>query len=278
MINLGQLRLEHVFPTATHPGMILIARNHSAEPGIDCTYATVERSLTFKKHGTLEIGPERIKRLSVRRASQDEDFLKIASWGSARDAALIAHVKQFPTLERFLGQHGAEPRQGFIRGKEKNRTRDVSDEVIDWPRLEKEGLAALGMAARGLPPMRERKMQWPREPAIYRGPLFLYTLALSETGLTSAICADNLVYSQRYYGVSLPQNEPNEPLRQGEPVDWAVYLNGIINSSLAAYFVFLTAAEWGVERDNVNGADLMRLPVPEMSADKAPSVRRLLDV
>ena len=50
---------------------------------------------------------------------------------------------------------------------------------------------------------------------------------------------DNLVYSQRYYGVSLPEDKPNA---------WAGYLNGIINSSLATYFVFLTAAEWGVER------------------------------
>jgi hypothetical protein len=97
MINLGELHREHVFPTAQHPAMIVVARNRPAERGVDCTYATVERSRTFEGHGVLEIGPELIKPLSVLRAAQEEDFLKIASWGSARDAALISHLKQFPT-------------------------------------------------------------------------------------------------------------------------------------------------------------------------------------
>jgi hypothetical protein len=270
MINLGQLRLEHVFPTATHPGMIIVARNDSAKPAVDCTYAMVERFQTFKRHGTLEIGPELIKPLSVRRAAEDDNFLKIASWGSARDASLIDHLSQFPALETFLQGHGVgRPRQGFIRGKEEKRTRPVSRKIIGWPCLEAEGLSAFGITASGLPPLRDKRMEKPREAAIYQGPLFLFTLGLSETGLTSAICPNNLVYSQRYYGVPLPEDKPNH---------WAGYLNGIVNSSLATYFVFLTAAEWGVERDNVNGADLMRLPVPEMSSGRAPLIQRVLNV
>jgi hypothetical protein len=97
MINLGELHREHIFPTAQHPAMVVVARTRRAEPGVDCTYATVERSRIFEGHGVLEIGPELIKPLSVLRAAQDEDFLKIASWGNARDAALVSHLKQFPT-------------------------------------------------------------------------------------------------------------------------------------------------------------------------------------
>jgi hypothetical protein len=175
MVNLGQLRLEHVFPTATHPGMILVARNHSAEPGIDCTYATVERSLTFKKHGALEIGPERIKRLSVRRASQEEDFLKIASWGGARDAALIAHVKQFPTLERFLAQHGARTAAGLhSRQRKEPNTRRFRTRSLTGPAWKQRASQPYGMAARRASERCARPADgtWPREPAIYRGPLF----------------------------------------------------------------------------------------------------------
>ncbi len=255
MINLGQLRLEHVFPTGTHPGMILVARNHSAERGVDCTYAVAERSQTFKRHGTLEIGPELVKSVSVRRAAQDEDFLKIASWGGARDAALIRHLKQFPPLEKFLQRHAVRPRQGFIRGKEEKRTRPVPAEIIGWPRLEREGLSTFGMTASGLPPLGDEWMERPREAATYRGPLFLFTLTLSERGLTSAICPDNLVYSQRYYGI---------PFRKSEPAAWADYLNAILNSPLATYFIFLTGSVWGVERDDVIWADFRRLPIPSI--------------
>jgi hypothetical protein len=265
MINLGELHREKVFPTAQHPAMIVVASNRPSERGVDCTYATVERSYTFERHGVLEIGPESIRRVSVSRAAQDQDFLKIASWGSARDAALVRHLKQFPTLEEFLHGHGVRPRQGFIRGEEKKRTGPVPKEIRGWPCLETEGLTPFGMTAAGLPPLKDEKMQWPREAGIYRGPLFLFTLTLSETGLTSAICPDNLVYSQRYYGI---------PLAQPEPPEWSDYLNGILNSSLATYFIFLTGSVWGVERDDVIWADFRRLPVPsiDQSAGLATSV------
>ena len=250
MVNLGELHRERVFPTAQHPAMIVVARNRRAEQGVDCTYATVERSRTFKKHGTLEIGPEQIKPISVCRAAREEDFLKIASWGSARDAALISHLKQFPTLEKFFGQHRVEPRQGFIRG---NESRPVPKEITDWHCLETEGLAAYGMTTEGLKLTGNRPMERPRKPAIYRGPLFLFTLTLSETGLTSAICPDNLVYSQRYYGI---------PFSGSQTPEWADFLNGVFNSALATYFTFLTGSVWGVERDDVIWADFRRLPVP----------------
>jgi hypothetical protein len=271
MINLGQLRLERVFPAATHPGMIFVARNQLAGEAVDSTYATVERSQTFRRHGTLEIGPETIKSLSVRRAAGDEDFLKIASWGSGRDAALIEQLRQFATLEEFLRRRGARQRQGFIRNEEKEekRTRPVPKEVMDWPCLEKQSLPPFGMNVSDLPLLKDTMMEKPREAAIYRGPLLLFTLGLTDSGLTSAICADNLVYSQRYYGIPLPENRPG---------DWACYLNALINSSLCAYFVFMTAAEWGVERDNVNGADLKRFPVPETSPDRSSEVQRVLDM
>jgi len=264
MINLGELHREKIFPTAQHPAMIVVAENRRSERGMDCTYATVERSRTFQGHGVLEIGPELTKPLSVRRAAKDEDFLKVASWGSARDAALIGHLKQFATLEEFLRRQGVRPRQGFTRGKEKNRTRPVPDEVIGWPCLETQGLTSIGMTASGLPPLEDRWMQWPREAAIYYGPLFLFTLTLSQTGSTSAICRDNLVYSQRYYGVPLPESEiPG----------WSDYLNGILNSPLATYFVFLTGSVWGVERDDVIWADFRRMPIPSIDESQATAQR-----
>lgn len=273
MMNLGELHREKIFPTAQHPAMIVVARNRRPKHGVDCTYATVERSKTFRGHGVLEIGPESIKPLSIFRAAQQEYFLKIASWGSARDAALISYLKHYPTLEKLFQQQGVDPKQGFTRGKEKNRIYSVPKENIKQPCLEEEGpipFIPFGMSTVGLPPLKDEKMQRPRNEAIYRGPLFLFTLKLVETGLTSSICpAERLVYSQRYYGIPLPKDKSN---------DWAYCLNGIINSSLATYFIFLTAAEWGVERDNVNGADLMRLPMPEISSSQSPQVKRLLDV
>jgi hypothetical protein len=274
MINLSELHREKVFPTAQHPAMVVVARNQNAEKGDDCTYAAVERARSFRGHGVLEIGPESIKRVSIFRAAHDEDFLKIASWGSARDAALIRHISQFPSLEQFLEKRDARPRQGFIRGDVEKRTRPVPKEIRDWPCLETEGLTAFGMTAAGLPKLKDEAMQWPRDADIYRGPMFLFTLTLSEKGLSAAVCLDNLVYSQRYYGL---------PFADPQGLEWADYLNGILNSTLATYFIFLTGSVWGVERDDVVWADFRRLPIPPLDeagdlADRVVQLARQMRV
>ncbi len=266
MMNLGELHREGIFPTAVHPAMIVVARNRRAQRGVDCTYATVERSRTFRGHGVLEIRPDLIKPLSVFRAAQDEDFLKIASWGSARDAALIRHLKQFSTLEEFLEQRNVRPHVGFIRGAE---THPIPRENINQPCLETEGWTPFRMSTAGLPLLRDGKMERPRPEGIYRGPLLLFTLSLSESGLTASICqAERLVYSQRYCGIPLPKTETPE---------WADYLNGIFNSPVSAYFTFLTGSVWGVERDDAPLTDFSRLPIPPIdeSPDSAANVIRM---
>ncbi|HEX9735729.1 MAG TPA: N-6 DNA methylase, partial [Thermoanaerobaculia bacterium] len=92
VVNLAALHRERVFPTAIHPGMIYVAANQPGSPQSSFSYVTVERSKDFERHGTIEIGPELVKSLSSRRAIHEDDFLKIATWGNARDARLVEEL------------------------------------------------------------------------------------------------------------------------------------------------------------------------------------------
>jgi hypothetical protein len=111
-------------------------------------------------------------------------------------------------------------------------------------------------------------MQWPRDADIYRGPLLLVKLGLGQRGLEAALSEEDVIYSQRYYGLQIPP----------ESEIWRTCLNGILNSSLATYFLFLTSSEWGVERDNIPWNDIRRLPVPSPVNQGEKEARRLARV
>ena len=101
---------------------------------------------------------------------------------------------------KFLDKHGAQPRQGFIRGK---ATRPVPEEVIGWPCLETEGITAFGTTAAGIPPLADKRWNVHASRHLSR-PLLLVHVTQSQSGLTSAVCPNSLLYSQRYYGFSFP--------------------------------------------------------------------------
>lgn len=270
MVNLSNLRQDEVFPTSAHPGMIYLACNLHSPTRSTFTYVSLERLKTFKRHGTIEIGPEHVKMLSVQRAIHEEDFLKIASWGGARDARLVEELRSFAPLGKVLEQLGVVPRQGFIRGKEEERTRPVDRVLLDLPHrcLEKEGFRALDIDQERLPILKDKWMQWPRSAEIYRGPLLLVKLGLGERGMEAAWSDESVVFSRRYIGFQILTSNRG----------WWSCLNGILNSDLATYFVFMTSPEWGVERDNIYSEDVLRIPVPAPDDFSQLDIRQLVDI
>ena len=92
----------------------------------------------------------------------------------------------------------------------------------------------------------------PRGLRIYKAPLVIATRGLPQRGFYAAFCTEDVLYPEVYFGISIPRQQ----------LHLAHYLNGILNSSLATYFLFLTASAWGVERDEVKPEDLKPLPIP----------------
>jgi hypothetical protein len=268
LVNLSNLREEHLFPDVQHPAMLYVAADREAQRGDSFTLVAVERSRTFQSHGTVETGPELVRRLSVSRATAHEDLLKVASWGSARDMEVTAHLEDGMALGKVLLGAGMEFHNGFKRGKPKNRTKPVPECLRGKLCLETVGFRPFSMDASRLEPLTDERMERPREPEIYRGPLLLFNLAVSGGELRSTMCDISVVYSQRFCGLPIP------PATQA----WARCLNAILNSRLATYFLFLTASEWGVERDSLREEDLLRLPMPRPLDDMKGSTERLLEV
>jgi hypothetical protein len=103
-----------------------------------------------------------------------------------------------------------------------------------------------------LPLVKNVDFHRPRDPQIYIGPRVIATRGIGKRGFYAAVCPSDVVYDSLYYGFSLPEDD-------------AHFLNGVLNSRLATYWLFMTASTWGVERDELQPSDLLRLPVPRPS-------------
>ena len=85
--------------------------------------------------------------------------------------------------------------------------------------------------------------------------------------MVAAVSVEDVVYSRSYYGVPMGQTDPL----------LAHYLNGVLNSSIATYLVFLTATLWGVDKYEILPNDYLRIPVPRMDHVERQVVERLLN-
>ncbi|HVB74991.1 MAG TPA: N-6 DNA methylase, partial [Ktedonobacteraceae bacterium] len=252
IVNLSALRQEGLFPKSDAPATILIAEGRNSERNNTFFLACAEYTESFKRHGIIEIGPESIKKVSVQHVLSDSDALKIASWGSARDLALISRLRAlYPPLrdlvkdpklvkkrtEEWLGGQGFQEAGGSKEAPALVGKKWLPSGVMQPYLLDPDELKEI------LP---ERRYHRPRDVRIYEAPLVITTRGLNADGFFSAFSPDDVVYTEEYYGISFPRKQ--EYLAQ--------YLNGVLNSYLASYFLFLTASVWGVERDKVEPNDL----------------------
>ena len=263
IVNLSALRQDGLFPKSDAPATVLIAEGgHSQING--CFYLVcAEHSESFKRHGIIEIGPENIKKISIQHVISDTDVLKIASWGNARDMALIARLRAtFPPLrslvkeprsirrrnDEWLGGQGFQEAGGSQKAPKLIGKKWLPSGEMQPYLLEPEGLEEISP---------EQRFHRPRDPRIYEAPLVITTRGLGVNGFFSAFCLTDVVYTEEYYGISVPRHQEY----------FAHYLNGVLNSSLISYFLFLTASVWGVERDKIEPNDLLRLPLPTFIQD-----------
>jgi SAM-dependent methyltransferase len=272
VVNLAALHDQKLFPATKQPALVLVAVNHETEGRSSFAFAAVEFARPFRNHGILQLGPENAKRLSVSRAASNPFTLKVASWGSARDMALIDRLtSEYGTLRQLLAEHSLEMRQGYITGK---RSKDTPSELHELPCLTGGGMTPFEVSVAGLPrfadtpEVREHRIEHARDPDIYCGPVVLCASGLRGNRIVAAYCRADLVYSLSQYGVSFANGKRS----------LAPYINGILNSSLATYFTFLTATKWGIEKYEILENDILRLPIPTPERAKPSHVETIREL
>jgi N-6 DNA Methylase len=260
IINLSKLRRDNLFPNSEAPAMAFIGKGCKAQPKDSFHFVCPERSLDFRRHGIIEIGPENIKRLSAFAIATDPDMLKVASWAGARDLYLIQKLKtEFPRIEEVIGKPLSN---GFKMGTGKR----VPEEMLSKKWLPSGKMPKYQIDPSVLDLLPYVEMESVRKLEIYNAPLVIINQSPDSTGVYSAFSEEDIIYTKRYSGVSFSQ----------ENVQLAHYINAILNSSTANYFLFLTSSSWGIERDELFTQDLSYLPVPTPNAENANLVSKIV--
>ncbi len=262
IVNLSKYRRDDLFPKSEAPAIVLIAEGKRSEPEDYFYFVCPERSIDFQRHGIVEIGSEHIKKLPVFSAALDSDMLKIATWGSARDMYLVQKLQLFPKIEQVAGNLF---KNGFKIGNKKHL---IPEEMHDkkWLSSREMPRYKIDITALGILPY--KKLESSRNPEIYKAPLIIVSQKVESDGLCAAFSEDDIVYIESYSAISLPQNL----------VHLAHYLNGVIHSSVASYFIFMTASSWGIERKIVMKQDLVRLPIPEPNEDNQALITQIIEI
>jgi len=262
IINLSKLRRDQLFPNAEAPALIFIGKGCKSQPKDNFYFVCPERSLDFRQHGIIEIGSENIKRLPVNGVANDSDMLKVASWGNSRDMALILKIRSYPLLEN-IACHPLH--QGFIVA---NGNHEVAKELQQKKLISSGKMVKYQINTKALNFFQEDWTHRPIEISTYKAPLVIMSAKLDSTGVFSAFSSEDVIFTEKYSGISfLPEQEY-----------LAHYINGIINSTIASYFLFLTSSSWGVERDELKPQDLSRLPVPAPNEENASIISTIVAI
>lgn len=193
--------------------------------------------------------------LSQADAMRDDRLWKVYWWGSHRDYALLRSLQMNPSISDL--NNGKDDRrvsegQGF---KEANR-RLSADWLLEYRELPPEAIARYGPLPPGapLPPPQRVESRGVRE--VYEGRRIVIRRGISQSGpqkgiiiariVDDPLCFRNSVNAFRFDGFAQWETD---------------VLLGILWSSLARYYFFLTAGSWGAWHHEVQLQALQTLPV-----------------
>lgn len=268
MLNLSVLHNKKLFPTAEQPAMIFVAEHCTPMKGDTLVFASAERSDKFRKHGIVELFLERLNHLPLDRVREEPHLFKIASYGTARDRAILQTLyTKYEALEIVLNRWDTKFNRGFQKTKSST---PVPPELLGEPMLEAVQLQHFSQSTADLPPFHYETMERARDPAIFQAPVFLVQQSLQKDRLVAAVSGNDVVYSRTYFGVPV---SPRDRWRLD-------LLNAYFNSSLAIYCFFLTATRFGIDKQIAEQNDLDRLPfrmveTPEECEELSRIVRNL---
>ena len=267
LVNLSNLR-DWLFPTAKMPAVVLFAR-HRTQRSDQMTIVQVPWTTSGPRTHTFEISPNDISKLSLSEVEKHPLKLKAAAVGRRRDLALLDSLTQsHASLAEQLSRLNTKFRDGLTRGSLNNQTRDART-LRGLEILQAKDMRHLSFPQE-LSLFKQAKAQWPRSRDTYRAPLLIVKeMLVGGPRVLVAVSERDIIFSDVYFGVSLPSAQRRS----------AHLLAAILSSSMASWFLTMTASEFGIWKRRLLIRDVGFLPVPDFSlAVKTDAGKRLLRI
>ena len=198
--------------------------------------------------GIVVFGDE-VRQFSRRQVAAHPYIWKVALWGTPRDLTLVDDLRQrFPSLEAVSRSRNWLIRVGVtVNGSSAKRAPELAEmrfvpvSAVEPFRLSSSEDERIG----------REEFHRPGNPGVYLGPHVLVRGGVMTGGaIASNFLRDDAVFADGIIGIAGPSGDE----------DYLKVACAYVNSSLARYYHFLTASQWGVERDVVLLAEHKSLP------------------
>ena len=245
-----------LFSKSKMPAMALLRKSPPPAPAA-ITAVQVPWFPAASRSHTFQIAPSDITTIPLttwkeKPESEKPEFLKAAFFGGHRDLGLLDRLtKSNAPLGQRLSGIGSQLNMGLKRGEMSNDSSFLTNLNL----LTKDDLRQLS-APSNLGRYTETRAERPRRRKIYCGPLLIVReVSRQDARLLTTVAKEDTVFTDAYFGASLPSRP-----------DLAYLLSGILSSSIAAWFLLMTASTYGLWRARILPRDIKRLPVPDLEA------------
>jgi hypothetical protein len=254
LVNLAALR-DDLFPNADYPAVVLFSRLYGQSDKMRAPIITVPWTAGFSRSGVFEVSPTDVRIVNTRDLKESAYGLKAVALGTSRDRLLLRQLTiKCRSLAQVIGELGLKSAATGVQLLEGDG--NDATHLVGLPLLDSGELRA-NIDPRGLDRFNLRKIHRPRDRESFRGPLIIFGEGLRAGRIPVGFSKSDIVYSRSYYGVSFSS-------RKNEGQNLARCLAGILQSSLASWFLLLTASEFGVHKRKVLLQDIEALPVPSV--------------
>lgn len=217
--------------------------------------------------GIVVFGDE-VRRLSRRQVADHRYIWKVALWGTPRDLNLVDDLSErFPTLEEVCRRRGWLIREGItVSGTSANRV----PELAAMRYVPVDAVQPFHVSSSEEERINRDVFHRPGDIRVYQGPHVLIRAGVLASGvLASAFLRSDATFTDKVTGIAGPSGD----------VDYLKVACAYANSSLARYYQFLTASQWGVERDALLLAEHKSLPcaIPLEDRDVFQEIVKLVD-
>ncbi|MBN2976397.1 HsdM family class I SAM-dependent methyltransferase [Pseudomonas lactucae] len=261
VMNFAALRQDQkIWPKNDAQFALMVATNETPDPLDGFFFISPRHEPRLSQEGVFRIDPNSAIPVSLFQVCNDPQAFKALYKGGRLGLDLLHRMRSetAQSLGEQVAKHGGSFNSGYQTGKEEKRQTDAShlvgllDVQHDMTFVVAPGSRTAGEQDRyfELP-----KLQWPRTPEIYRGPLLLLRESPKpEREFRGALfSATDAAYRESFIGLSA----------LGKPE-----LNGLIDliyvvsySDLFLYHQLLTSPKFGVERDSSLQKDLLDFPL-----------------
>lgn len=267
ILNGADLRKTEVWPQISAPFCLLFAINKPSREDHSFYFASPYLDRSVNRQGRMRIDSLAAHPISISRIAESPSLLKSLFRGSGLDFAVFKKIeeRQHPSVKAYWRTFELSSGQGYQKA---DKSRDATF-LVGKPNLTSRSPFKFLIDSSKLSLFAEPKLQWPRSPEIYQGPLLLVRKSPPSDRLRGrgAVCREDVAFSESFYGYSA-STHPNSSLL-------VRYLFLILHSKFFLWYVLMASGEFGVERESIQKDDVESLPFPPLEQITEMSLGRV---